>query len=339
MVSLNARPAPFLDPVSVSFDSMASDSSDGFGFTPIATTPVTGRRDTASYKIRKPYTIKKSRENWTEQEHDKFLEALHLFDRDWKKIEAFVGSKTVVQIRSHAQKYFLKVQKSGANEHLPPPRPKRKARHPYPQKASKNVALPSHAVCSIPSSNAPLLQPAYLYSSSDSQSLLGNPASSSSSLNHESTNLPKPVIQEEPGVSATALPKNRCYSTSNKEVKPNLPTVTEPNNEEQSCEKPHRVMPNFAQVYRFIGSVFDPNTSGHIQRLKQMDPINIETVLLLMRNLSVNLTSPEFTEQVSSAILIYIQLPLFLEIQKDFTKTLLVGGYSSGFVIYLQWCL
>lgn len=49
-----------------------------------------------------------------------------------------------MQIRSHAQKYFLKVQKSGTNEHLPPPRPKRKAAHPYPQKASKvgkNISL------------------------------------------------------------------------------------------------------------------------------------------------------------------------------------------------------
>lgn len=50
----------------------------------------------------------------------------------------------VWQIRSHAQKYFLKVQKSGANEHLPPPRPKRKASHPYPIKAPKNGDFDHH---------------------------------------------------------------------------------------------------------------------------------------------------------------------------------------------------
>uniref|UniRef100_A0A453SYS5 Uncharacterized protein n=1 Tax=Aegilops tauschii subsp. strangulata TaxID=200361 RepID=A0A453SYS5_AEGTS len=102
----------------------------------------------ARMKVRKPYTITKSRESWTEPEHDKFLEALQLFDRDWKKIEAFVGSKTVIQIRSHAQKYFLKVQKNGTGEHLPPPRPKRKAAHPYPQKASKTAPVAPQAVLS-----------------------------------------------------------------------------------------------------------------------------------------------------------------------------------------------
>lgn len=82
---------------------------------------------------RRPYTITKQREAWSDEEHQKFLEALRLYKREWKQIEAYVGTKTVIQIRSHAQKYFLKVQKLGTGEHVPPPRPKRKSSQPYPQ--------------------------------------------------------------------------------------------------------------------------------------------------------------------------------------------------------------
>ncbi|XP_062103034.1 protein REVEILLE 3-like [Humulus lupulus] len=95
-------------------------------------------------KIRKTYTITKPRQTWTEQEHEKFVEAIKLFHRDWKKIETFIGSKTVIQIRSHAQKYFEKISKSGKNEHVPPPRPKKKATHPYPHKAPNNASNVGH---------------------------------------------------------------------------------------------------------------------------------------------------------------------------------------------------
>ena len=37
-------------------------------------------------------------------------------------------------------------------------------------------------------------------------------------------------------------------------------------------------IPDFAEVYSFIGGIFDPDTQGHVQKLKEMDPINFETV-------------------------------------------------------------
>ncbi|XP_010544410.1 PREDICTED: protein REVEILLE 3 isoform X2 [Tarenaya hassleriana] len=290
MVSVNPSPAqgfPFFDPMNVGlpgFNALAHTlAAEGLGVGHIGAIPMTERSNMMSFsedptkKIRKPYTITKSRESWTEQEHDKFLEALQLFDRDWKKIEAFVRSKTVIQIRSHAQKYFLKAQKNGNSEHLPPPRPKRKATHPYPQKASKSAAAMPPVNVSFPSENA-MLEPVYLYDT-DPRSLLGNP-----------------VIKEETGVPAQTITNTCCYSNGSTEDTQRTQTITEPN-DQTSCEKLPRVMPNFAEVYSFIGSVFDPNAKGHVQRLKQMDPINLETVMLLMRNLSVNLTSPEFEGQ------------------------------------------
>lgn len=37
-------------------------------------------------------------------------------------------------------------------------------------------------------------------------------------------------------------------------------------------------IPDFSEVYGFIGSVFDPDSKDHVQKLKEMDPINFETV-------------------------------------------------------------
>ncbi|CAL4935613.1 unnamed protein product [Urochloa decumbens] len=77
----------------------------------------------AGKKPRKPYTVTNPREKWTAHEHDRFLNAMALFGRDWKRIEAFVATKTSTQIRSHAQKHFLKAQKLGLA--VAPPHPRR----------------------------------------------------------------------------------------------------------------------------------------------------------------------------------------------------------------------
>ncbi|KAI4966544.1 hypothetical protein ZWY2020_040556 [Hordeum vulgare] len=50
-------------------------------------------------KVRKPYTITKQRERWTEAEHKRFLEALKLYGRAWQRIEEHVGTKLAVQIK------------------------------------------------------------------------------------------------------------------------------------------------------------------------------------------------------------------------------------------------
>ncbi|KAL0857863.1 hypothetical protein Bca101_063017 [Brassica carinata] len=251
----------------------------------------------SSKKVRKPYTITKSRESWTEEEHDKFLEALQLglcssvpyrFDRDWKKIEDFVGSKTVIQIRSHAQKYFLKVQKNGTLAHVPPPRPKRKAAHPYPQKASKNAPMQLQVSTSFTTRSSDIPGG---YTSWDDASMLLNRVilpkqelatlrGAQGTLFHLSDIGPKGILNVSSPSTSGIGSSSRTFSGS------------------ETVSKQHPVLhgvPDFAEVYSFIGSVFDPESRlDHVEKLKEMDPLNFETVLLLMRNLTVNLSNPEF---------------------------------------------
>lgn len=106
-------------------------------------------------KARKPYTISKQREKWTEDEHKLFLEALQQHGRAWRRIQEHIGSKTAVQIRSHAQKFFSKVIRESSGDsnraappqiQIPPPRPKRKPAHPYPRNLGNVVSKDASAI-------------------------------------------------------------------------------------------------------------------------------------------------------------------------------------------------
>lgn len=42
---------------------------------------------------------------------------LQLYGKDWKKIEALVATRNGAQIRSHAQKYFIKAKREEEPDH------------------------------------------------------------------------------------------------------------------------------------------------------------------------------------------------------------------------------
>lgn len=47
---------------------------------------------------------------WTLEEHNKFLDGLIQFGIDWKKVNSLIKTRTAVQVRSHAQKFFKKMK-------------------------------------------------------------------------------------------------------------------------------------------------------------------------------------------------------------------------------------
>ena len=46
---------------------------------------------------------------WKKSQHDKFMKALEKDGRDWVKVQKMVKTRTLPQVRSHAQKTFLKM--------------------------------------------------------------------------------------------------------------------------------------------------------------------------------------------------------------------------------------
>ena len=47
---------------------------------------------------------------WSKSAHNKFIEALYLYENDWTRIQEYVNDRTDKQVHSHAQKFFLKLK-------------------------------------------------------------------------------------------------------------------------------------------------------------------------------------------------------------------------------------
>jgi SHAQKYF class myb-like DNA-binding protein len=51
----------------------------------------------------------KKQGRWSQEEQDRFLKGCYFFKNDWEKIKDYIKTRTVPQIRSHAQKYLIKL--------------------------------------------------------------------------------------------------------------------------------------------------------------------------------------------------------------------------------------
>ncbi|GKD45171.1 hypothetical protein Tco_1269816, partial [Tanacetum coccineum] len=210
---------------------------------------------------------------------------MHRFDRDWKKIEDFVGSKTVIQVERYVvvKDQFVSL----TTERL----------LSFNIDLEDQVLLPLQASMGYPSSLSGLApgytpwddtslfvsQSGEIIPSQDEYDLHGFEGMHASDTGSKGAGKISNISSSGIGSSSREMP------------------TSEVSNPGEQASIPHGI-PDFSEVYSFIGSVFDPETKGHVQKLKEMDPINFETVsldllqavLLLMRNLTVNLSNPEF---------------------------------------------
>ena len=62
-------------------------------------------------KIKKIFEKTKSNKGrWTKEEHDKFLDGIVQYGCNWIKVDRLIKTRIITQVRSHAQKFFIKLK-------------------------------------------------------------------------------------------------------------------------------------------------------------------------------------------------------------------------------------
>jgi SHAQKYF class myb-like DNA-binding protein len=75
----------------------------------IVTKNTTSPPTTTGKKRKTTATATTTMGRWNANEHEAFLQAVQQYGREWKKVAAVIPTRTAAQVRSHAQKYFWKL--------------------------------------------------------------------------------------------------------------------------------------------------------------------------------------------------------------------------------------
>ena len=62
------------------------------------------------YKKKSSGNFTSNEGRWSEEEQEKFLEGIVLYSINWKKVKTLIETRTLMQVRSHAQKFFYKMK-------------------------------------------------------------------------------------------------------------------------------------------------------------------------------------------------------------------------------------
>ncbi|CAI2387162.1 unnamed protein product [Moneuplotes crassus] len=95
----NISSPPDSDPANSAQSAMYSDNNSSM--------EVTSRKRSKRKRNRDSST----QGRWTDEEHRLFVDGLKICGKNWKKLEKYVPTRNSTQIRSHAQKYFIKIEK------------------------------------------------------------------------------------------------------------------------------------------------------------------------------------------------------------------------------------
>jgi len=150
---------------------------------------------------------------WTNEEHGRFLRGLELYGKKWTKVAEVVGSRSTVQVRSHAQKYFQKMVKGGGAQEacqeeafgrpgMPGggiPRPYQRQRINLDSLQGKFLSVPPPLLAFVPAGTTDIASGLYTYLSPENVPS-GDPSSPRMhSESHSSTDSERPFFPPSEG--------------------------------------------------------------------------------------------------------------------------------------------